>query len=94
MTLAEAKKKWCPFARVREDVSSNQQLAGTLTWGGQTANVNFPNQAAPVGFVAVNRSYEQGHYACKCLADGCMAWRSVLSDPNLGYCGLAGFKND
>jgi len=43
------------------------------------------------GVAGVNRD-DDGHpdEACRCLASGCMAWRSDPPGSAHGYCGLAG----
>lgn len=40
---------------------------------------------------AVNRDGDgEDHFACTCIADGCMAWREFTTEPASGWCGMAG----
>ena len=88
MTEDDAKKKWCPFARVRDQ---HQFESGGLTY----------RQSVPV---SINRGDDALAQEVCCIGSACMAWRDVLGvksypdgsiDVQLkptshGYCGLAG----
>jgi hypothetical protein len=90
-TEAEAKTKWCPFARSAAAVAM-PNASGIIT-------------SYSAGLVAHNRDNPNGHIPA-CIASHCMAWRwigkkklrdidLVSSDvveepPRLGYCGLSG----
>lgn len=85
MNINDAKQKWCPFSRIREDIS--------------TSNNTVPPQGAiqitmPSPSVSVNRQTYTAylHDGTKCIANQCMAWRTVLNDLDDGHCGLAGFQ--
>lgn len=96
MKIEEAITKWCPFARVREQCDSTVNYNGNIPPPG-TLQVMMPQVA---GYISVNRdNYDKGpgmssqhKLGTKCIANQCMAWRTVLNDPNDGHCGLAGFQ--
>lgn len=76
MNIEKAKQKWCPFARAPIQLSISDYVSNTMVSRNK--------------LVVGNRTYGPDS-GCKCLADGCMAWRTVLNDPTDGHCGLAGF---
>jgi hypothetical protein len=87
LTEAQAKEKWCPFARVAEP------------W--RWANSGEPQHPASVNRGS-DALLEAGNLGTRCLGSGCMAWRSTAlivprdqavddsaREPH-GFCGLAG----
>ena len=74
MTLEEAKKKWCPMARVVEVNADEGALYGP-----------FNRYHTSVSSHLASPDCQQA----RCLADDCMMWRWTLL-PVKGYCGLAG----
>lgn len=88
MTEEEARKKWCPFARV---------IAGEMRDGFMKPlrDVAPHNRVQEAGSEADDPTWHQTH---NCIASECMAWRWVEEfEPYVGnkpstkgYCGLAG----
>ena len=77
MTEEEAKKQWCPFARVVLDWS--------VLAGGQTVIGPFNSDCADK-----NETFESDARTL-CIASACMAWRWWGGTKKAeGYCGLAG----
>lgn len=82
LTEAEARERWCPFARVVGYVGNREK--GILT---PACNRTLDSEAVP-----------RVAPASKCLASACMAWRwapdefepGELVKLRRGYCGLAG----
>jgi len=83
--INDAKQKWCPFSST---LSNNYTNSSTAAPG--TIQVVMPAQGLP--FNRPNDQYSALPDGCKCLADKCMAWRTMLNDPDDGHCGLAGFQ--
>ena len=86
LTEAEAKEKWCPFARV--GVRGNNENQSDRDWRG----VSF-NRAILLNNDKDNREYRTDWP--KCIGSACMAWRTrEIASPNQslddGFCGLAG----
>jgi hypothetical protein len=90
VTESEARKKWCPFARVLLPV--NQAGNRISTFHLQLAKKSDPRD---------HEYYLQQEADCNCLGSRCMAWRwagyrKVRSgvvpqqDEAHGYCGLSG----
>ena len=79
MTEAEAKTKWCPFARV-PDMAGTASLTATNRHAGKKIGRN--------GKPRILRS------SSMCIANQCMAWRwgkGINGEPYTnGHCGLAG----
>jgi len=80
MTEAEAKTKWCPFARVCLDYGDGPNLViGPM-------NRDFANRST--------QNIEEAIETSKCLGSACMAWRWQSIDTggehSQGFCGLAG----
>ena len=83
-TEAEAKKCWCPFARVvfaHSEIGVVGIAAGNRGWSIPKSELSL------------------GGSATRCIASECMAWRTVErrgpppltgAEPGRGYCGLAG----
>lgn len=94
MTPHQARQKWCPFTRVHQSVSASNPVQ-PMPLPGQI-QVIMPAQGT---HVTINR-YDWNSTGTPanlpsgttCLAEQCMAWRSVLNDTNDGHCGLAGFQ--
>lgn len=89
MKIKEAKEKWCPFSRVIYNNSGTAATTNSPPPG--TIQVVLP----PVSSVATynRQGGDNVPWECKCLADKCMAWRTVLADNDDGHCGLAGFQS-
>ena len=100
LTEAEAKTKWCPFARTIErspdGVTRSRNRVATIV-----------NDAEGT----ITDVYSAGLLGCACIASACMAWRWEMerytpegSDPlatrkpkrptQRGFCGLAGVPED
>lgn len=82
MTEQEAKKKWCPFARLATQLNERTPI----NCGGHNRSV-FWN--GPLDEDVVNNPE-----FCRCIASDCMAWRNIKASQKRfkprGYCGLAG----
>jgi hypothetical protein len=75
-TEAEAKKCWCPFARISSVFGQAGGAAGS----------------SPTAAVAYNRSANSPHVVAPCIASDCMAWRwGTFAEEarKEGFCGLA-----
>lgn len=89
MKIEEAKQKWCPMARsswIHSNIPSTNYPTTTNN------KVFIENMPSTIAAAAVNRSGGVAASDCRCLANGCMMWRTVLNDPADGHCGLAGFS--
>lgn len=87
MKIETAKTKWCPHARILEQNIAVGSSSNGLTFNGMPVLSSVPQP----GVAGVNRQHGAAHMSCRCIADGCMAWRTVLGDPDDGHCGLSGF---
>lgn len=81
MTEEDARKKWCPFARVVP------QEADTYEMGPAGNRIQLQRDRKTVSSGAIKTAM--------CLASACMAWRvrrtgELRSPVYGGYCGLAG----
>lgn len=87
MTEEEARKKWCPHARVVDPfILNDYELAD-------------PDEPPPLRVTpGYNRYHCDGDTADETVTDGsvrcvgslCMAWRWWMEEKEHGYCGLAG----
>lgn len=87
MKISDAKQKWCPFARelFNSGTTSMTPPSGAIVLQPTPPAAGFNRDAFSDNSVP--------RQSCRCLADKCMAWRTVLSDPADGHCGLAGFQS-
>lgn len=87
MTEAEAKTKWCPFARLLAEMVTK----GTADTQEATASYNRRISKGDYGSAWIPA-------ASACIGSGCMSWREQWTDateaqmPRVigGFCGLAG----
>ena len=80
MTEDEAKKKWCPFARVTEKWPDGVTCARNRV---VTIDGNSESELSSV-------EHASDLVGTKCLGSQCMAWRKEEGLNIEGYCGLAG----
>lgn len=77
MTEDEARKRWCPFARVPDGGGADgRQLTAT--------NRHAGDKSGRDGKPRILRGNAM------CIASECMAWRSEHNAMGHGFCGLAG----
>ena len=83
VTQEEARRCWCPFARVAHPFYDkiNAQDGG--------APIQISNRIVATQEDASCAEMAADHPAMKCIASHCMAWR-FHENVATGYCGLAG----
>ena len=82
VTLEQASKKWCPFARVYRPAASKE---------GEDAPVAY--NRTYIEDCGVDIGVDGEHFNDKeatCIGPACMAWRESTDRFYAGYCGLAG----
>ena len=93
MTEAEAKNKWCPFARQSdENTGAFNRLSAYQV---RLPDENGDIKKDPTVTIGIRYRYEKiaaGKPAegCLCIASACMAWKltPVNVQGEFGYCGL------
>ncbi len=75
MTEEDAKKRWCPMARV----TTMRYGKGYVIGGNRDVSLLVPPN-----------SFDPDTDITKCIASACMMWREELDVEKNGYCGLGG----
>lgn len=99
MTEAEAKTKWCPFARdAQEGIGTYNRIGGNFVQDRNASGILlFKDREGKIGTRAEVGIHADpvGHTApvlgaetCLCIGSACMAWQTYFAHAGEGRCGL------